>query len=111
VKLLNQQAAWWRRLASSNKKNSQSVFCAVSRKDMLQRLKPSKGPLSNQAVQDVFYEIVHACRSLREAEDFVPGRVDIHAQARSDVRVQAELMAVTGIADVFRSGKRPAALW
>src|SRR3954471_13453231 len=67
LKLLNERGRLVESVGALKQKNRQAVFVPSGEKTLLQRLKQiNRGPLSNEAVQDVFYEIVHACRSLQK---------------------------------------------
>ena len=67
LKILNERGQLVESIGALKEKSSQGVFVPSREQLLLQRLRRiNRGPLSNQAVQDVFYEIVHACRSLQK---------------------------------------------
>ena len=105
LKLLNERGRLVETIGQLKQKSSQSVFVPSREKSLLQRLKRiNRGPLSNQAVQDVFYEIVHACRSLQKqlTISFLgPEATFTHQAVLKCFGPQAELLSAHSIADVF----------
>jgi chorismate mutase / prephenate dehydratase len=105
LKLLNERGHLVESVGKLKEKNSQAVFVPSREKNLLQRLKRiNKGPLSNQAIQDVFYEIVHACRSLQKKLKISflgPETTFTHQAALKTFGAQAELVPAHSIADVF----------
>ena len=67
LRLLNQRGGLVREVRAIKEKRGQSIFSPSRERDLLRRLKASNaGPLSNAAVEDIFREIVHVCRSLEK---------------------------------------------
>src|SRR4051812_718985 len=105
LKLLNERGRLVETVGKIKQQNSQAVFVPSREKVLLQRLKHiNRGPLSSQAVQDVFYEIVHACRSLQKKlkiSYFGPEATFTHQAALKCFGPQTEMIPVASIADVF----------
>src|SRR4029077_18824029 len=105
LKLLNERGRLVESVGRVKQKYSQAVFVPSREQNLLQRLKRiNRGPLSNQAVQDVFYEIVHACRSLQKKlkiSYFGPEATFTHQAALKCFGAQAEMLPAHSIADVF----------
>src|SRR4051812_34266658 len=67
LKTLNERGRLVESIGRLKQQNSQAVFVPSREKSLLQRLKKlNNGPLSAEAIQDVFNEIVHACRGLQK---------------------------------------------
>src|SRR5262245_844039 len=66
--LLNQRGDLVRLIGGLKEKNGRPVFVPGRERALLDRLKiKNKGPLPAGAVEEVFREIVHACRSLQKS--------------------------------------------
>lgn len=105
LRLLNERGRLVESIGRLKQKNSQSVFVPSRENSLLQRLKRlNRGPLSSHAVQDVFLEIVHACRSLQKQltiSFFGPEATFTHQAALKCFGPQARFVAAHSIADVF----------
>jgi chorismate mutase/prephenate dehydratase len=105
LKLLNERGRLVETVGRLKQKSSQGVFVPSREQSLLQRLKRiNRGPLSNQAIQDVFYEIVHACRSLQKKlkiSYFGPPATFTHQAALKCFGPQTDMLPVSSIADVF----------
>jgi len=105
LKLLNERGKLVEAVGQLKEKNSLSVFAPAREKRVLQHLKRvNRGPLSQQAVLDVFNEIVHACRSLQKALTISflgPEATFTHQAAIKCFGPQARLVPSHSIADVF----------
>jgi chorismate mutase / prephenate dehydratase len=105
LKLLNERGQLVESVGEEKLKTSQAVFVPSREKSLLQRLKRlNSGPLSNQAIQDVFNEIVHACRSLQKQlkiSYFGPEATFTHQAAMKCFGPQAHFVPAHSIADVF----------
>ncbi|OGR90276.1 MAG: prephenate dehydratase [Elusimicrobia bacterium RIFCSPLOWO2_01_FULL_59_12] len=105
LRFLNQRGRLVETIGQLKQKNGRSVFVPSREKSLLQRLKRlNRGPLSSQAVQDVFNEIVHACRSLQKKlriSFLGPEATFTHQAALKSFGHQAALVSAHSIADVF----------
>src|SRR5688572_29383626 len=103
LKLLNERGDLVKAIGQLKEKSSQAVFVPSREQLLLQRIKRlNRGPLSAQAVQDVFYEVVHACRSLQKKlkiSFFGPAATFTHQAALKCFGPQAEMTPVASIAD------------
>jgi chorismate mutase/prephenate dehydratase len=105
LKLLNDRGRLVENIGALKGKSGQSVFVPSREQSLLQRLKRlNRGPLPDDAVHDVFYEIVHACRSLQKKlkiSYFGPEATFTHQAALKTFGPQADMQPVASIADVF----------
>ncbi len=105
LKLLNERGRLVEGVGQQKEKSGRGIFVPSREKSLLQRLKRlNSGPLSGQAVQDVFNEIVHACRSLQKRlkiSYFGPEATFTHQAALKTFGPQVELIPARIIADVF----------
>ena len=105
LKLLNERGQLVGQIGKLKEKSSQAVFVPSREKILLERLKGlNRGPLSNDAIQDVFNEIVHACRSLQKdlrIAYFGPEATFTHQAAVKCFGPRADLVPFPSIGDVF----------
>src|SRR5258706_6122788 len=65
--LLSQRARLVKDIGALKEKNGQAVFVPGREQSLLAQLKAkNNGPLSDEAVENLFREIVHACRHLQK---------------------------------------------
>jgi chorismate mutase/prephenate dehydratase len=105
LKLLNDRGRLVESIGKLKEKTSQGIFVPAREKSLLQRLKRmNNGPLSEDAVQGVFGEIMHACRSLQKKlkiSYFGPEATFTHQAALKSFGPQAEFLPAHTISDVF----------
>jgi chorismate mutase / prephenate dehydratase len=106
VNLLNDRASLARRIGRSKSLNHQEVYAPHREKEILQRAADSnRGPLSAQAVQAVFREIISGCRALEGPLNiafFGAEATYTHLAAREKFGSSANLHATASIAEVFQ---------
>lgn len=105
LKLLNQRGSLARDVATLKQKSGGSIFVPGRERNVLENLKKqNKGPLSSDAVEGVFREVVHACRGLEkqlQVAYFGPAATYTHQAALRSFGRRAELIPVRTIGDVF----------
>lgn len=105
LRLLNERGFLVKEVAALKAKSGQSVFVPGRERNLLESLKKAnRGPLSPDAVESVFREIVHACRGLEKrlrVVYFGPAATYTHQAALRSFGQRAELIPVRTIPDVF----------
>jgi len=105
LKLLNDRGHLVEAVGRLKEKNKQGIFVPSREQILLQRLKSlNRGPMTSQAIQDVFNEILHACRSLQKKlkiSYFGPEATFTHQAALKSFGPQTDMVPVSSIADVF----------
>lgn len=105
LQLVNQRGKLVQSIGALKKENGQSVFIPGRERDLLKRLKrQNKGPLSEESIESVFREVVHACRSLQKELQIAylgPEATFTHLAALKCFGRRAELLSCRSIADVF----------
>jgi chorismate mutase/prephenate dehydratase len=103
--LLTQRARLVKDIGAIKEKNGQPVFAPGRERDLLARLKAqNRGPLSDEAVENLFREVVHACRNLQKrltVAYFGPEASFSHAAAIKCFGRSAMLTPVRTISEVF----------
>ena len=103
--LLTQRAHLVKQIGQIKEKNGQAVFAPGREQALLARLKAqNKGPLSNEAVENLFREVVHACRNLQKrmaVSYFGPEASFSHAAAIKSFGRNAVLVPARTISEVF----------
>ena len=103
---MTQRARLVKDIGAIKGKNGQAIFCVRGReRALLARLKSkNKGPLSNEAVENLFREVVHACRNLQKrlaVSYFGPEASFSHAAAIKCFSRNAVLVPNRTISEVF----------
>jgi chorismate mutase/prephenate dehydratase len=105
LRLLNRRGVFVQEVRAIKEKRGQSIFSPSRERDLLRRLKAKNtGPLSDAAVEDIFREIVHVCRSLEKdlkIAYFGPEATFTHQAAVKCFGRRSQLSACRTIADVF----------
>ena len=105
VNLLNDRASLAQRIGRSKNLNHQEVYAPHRENEILQRIAAlNRGPLSAQAVQAVFREIISGCRALEGPLNVVFFGAEAtytHLAAREKFGSSANLHPTTSIAEVF----------
>ncbi|MFA5976248.1 MAG: prephenate dehydratase [Elusimicrobiota bacterium] len=105
LELLNKRGQLVQNIGALKQKNGQVVFSPGRERDVLTKLRAkNRGPLSPEAVESVFREVVHACRSLQKqlkVAYFGPEATFTHQAALRSFGHGAQLYPVRTIPDVF----------
>jgi chorismate mutase/prephenate dehydratase len=105
LKVLNERGRLVETIGRLKQRKSQGVYVPSREKSLLQRLKRlNPGPLSSQAVSDVFNSVMHACRSLQKTlkiSYFGPEATFTHQAALKVFGPQADFRPAHTISDVF----------
>jgi chorismate mutase/prephenate dehydratase len=105
LKVLNERGRLVEAIGRVKQLDGKAIFAPAREKSLLQRLKRlNAGPLSGEAIQDVFNEIVHACRSLQKQltiSYFGPEATFTHQAALKSFGPQAKFVPTHTIGDVF----------
>lgn len=105
LELLNQRGRLVQAVGALKLKNGQPVFVPGRERALLSRLKThNNGPLSDQAVENLFLEIVHTCRHLQKqlkVSYFGPEASFSHAAALKSFGRNAVLVPARTISEVF----------
>jgi len=105
LELLNQRGKLVQSVGALKLKNGQGVFVPGRERALLARLKAhNNGPLSDQAVENLFLEIVHTCRHLQKqlkVSYFGPEASFSHAAALKSFGRGAVLVPARTISEVF----------
>jgi chorismate mutase / prephenate dehydratase len=103
--LLSQRGKLVQDVASIKEKSGQSIFVPGRERDLLTRLREkNNGPLSPEAIEGVFQEIIHACRNLEKQlriAYFGPEATYTHQAALRSFGKGAHYQPVRSISDVF----------
>jgi chorismate mutase/prephenate dehydratase len=103
--LLTQRGRLVKEVGEFKRKNGQSVFAPDRERELLARLKEKNhGPLSSEAIEGVFREVVHACRNLQQRLSvayFGPEASFSHAAALKSFGRSALLLPARTISEVF----------
>ena len=103
--LLTQRARLAKDVGVLKEKNGQSIFAPERERALLARLKQeNQGPLSDEAVETLFREVVHACRHLQKnltVSYFGPAASFSHAAAIKSFGRNASLVPARTISEVF----------
>jgi chorismate mutase/prephenate dehydratase len=103
--LLNQRGELVQAIGSLKAKNGASVFAPGREREVLHGLQEkNRGPLTDDAIESVFREIVHACRSLQKELSvayFGPEATFTHQAALRSFGRRAKLVPCRSIPDVF----------
>jgi chorismate mutase/prephenate dehydratase len=103
--LLTRRARLVKDVGSIKEKNGQSIFAPDRERALLADLKSKNpGPLSDEAVENLFLEVVHACRHLQKkltVAYFGPEASYTHAAAIRSFGRSAELAPMRTISEVF----------
>lgn len=110
LKLLNQRGQLVQEVAALKARSGQSVFVPGRERNLLDRLKESnQGPLSSEAVEGVFREVVHACRNLEKnfrVAYFGPEATYTHQAALRSFGRRADYVPTRTIPEVFQDVER-----
>ena len=110
LRLLNARGRLVKDIGNLKKKSGQPIFMPGREHDLMARLKRKNiGPLSNDAVSQVFHEVVHACRSLQKdfrIAFFGPEGTFTHQAALKGFGKGAKLIPCRSIPDVFSEVER-----
>jgi len=105
LELFSQRARLVQDIGVLKEKSGQAIFVPGRERAILEELKSSNhGPLSNEAVENIFREIVHACRHLQKeltVAYFGPEATFSHAAALKSFGRSATLVPVRTISEVF----------
>ncbi len=103
--LLTQRARLVKEIGAIKEKNGQPVFAPARERELLARIKAeNRGPLSDDAVETLFREVVHACRHLQKqltVSYFGPEASFSHAAAIKSFGRSAILVPARTISEVF----------
>jgi chorismate mutase / prephenate dehydratase len=92
-------------IGAIKEKNGQSIFAPEREQELLSNLKEkNRGPFSNEAIESIFSEIVHACRNLQKelhVAYFGPEATFTHQAALRSFGRGTHYMPVRTIPDVF----------
>ena len=105
LRLLNERGGLVQSIGALKQKNGQPVFAPGREQDLLRRLKrENRGPLSGEAIDHVFREVVHACRNLQKKMTvayFGPEASFTHAAALKSFGRSARYVPARTISEVF----------
>lgn len=105
LSVLNERGRLAKEIGQVKAKNGELVFSASRENEILNRLaERNKGPLSNEAVEDIFQSIFSTCRSLQKRLSvayFGPEATFTHQVAIKHFGRECEFTAVPSIPDVF----------
>lgn len=105
LELLNQRGRLVQEIGALKEKNGQAVFAPGRERDLLAGLRSKNlGPLSPEAIESVFREVVHACRNLQkqfQVAYFGPEGTFTHQAALRRFGRGARLRPARTIPDVF----------
>ncbi len=103
--LLNERGRLVKDIGTIKLKQGQSIFAPGRERDVIRRLRgANQGPLPHEAVENVFREIVHACRDLQKrltVAYFGPEASFSHAAALKSFGQSATLLSARTISEVF----------
>lgn len=103
--LLSDRARLVKSIGALKLESGQPIFVPGRERKLLQQLQAKNpGPLSNEAVEGLFQEVVHACRNLQKRLSvayFGPEASFTHAAALKSFGRGAELIPVRTISEVF----------
>ncbi len=103
--LLSQRAKLVKSIGALKLENGQPIFVPGRERKLLQELQArNQGPLSNEAVEGLFQEIVHACRNIQKRMTvayFGPEASFTHAAALKSFGRGVELVSARTISEVF----------
>ncbi len=104
--LLNKRAAIAVEIGKIKEKNGDDIFSSAREREILERLtEESRGPLSPDAVEDIFQSILTSCRSLQkhfQVAFFGPEATFTHQLALKHFGTNCGYTPVPSIKDVFR---------
>ncbi len=110
LRLLNERGQLVKSIGNLKKKSGQPIFMPGREHELMQHLKRrNRGPLSNDAVSQVFHEVVHACRSLQkdfQIAYFGPEGTFTHQAALKCFGKGVKLIPCRIIPDVFSEVER-----
>lgn len=105
LKLLAERGKIVKSIGSLKSKHNEQIYASAREKEILTRLKSqNRGPLSSEAVEGIFQEIIHNCRSLESKLKVAflgPDATFTHQAAVKQFGRGAEYIAMPSIADVF----------
>jgi len=105
LELLTRRARLVKKIGSIKEKSGQPIFAPERERALLADLKSlNRGPLSNEAVENLFLEVVHACRHLQKkftVAYFGPEASFSHAAALKSFGRSAGLVPARTISEVF----------
>jgi chorismate mutase / prephenate dehydratase len=105
LELLSHRARLVKDIGAIKEKNGQAVFVPGRERTLISELKTkNRGPLSDEAVENLFREIVHACRHLQKelaVAYFGPEASFSHAAALKSFGRNARLVPLRTISEVF----------
>jgi len=105
LELLTRRARLVKHIGSIKEKKGQSIFAPARERELLADLKSrNHGPLSDEAVENLFREVVHACRHLQKkftVAYFGPEASYTHAAALKCFGRSAALSPMRTISEVF----------
>jgi len=103
--LLNQRARIVKEIGRIKSRKGDDVYASGREREILQRLvSRSRGPLPGESIEQIFQEIITACRSLQKRLKVAflgPEATFTHQAAVKHFGRQAEYLPVASIADVF----------
>lgn len=110
LRRLNQRGQLVQAIRALKEKKGQSVFVPGRERELLRRLKAgNKGPLSSEAIENVFQEVIHACRSLQKELTiayFGPEATFTHQAALKTFGRHSRYIPCRTITDVFTEVER-----
>ncbi len=105
LQLLNQRAQLVKQIGKIKSLNNKQYYAPEREREILSQItKNNQGPLSSKAVQEIFSEILHTCRSLEKRLKiayFGPEATFTHLAAIKNFGKSAEYISRKSIADVF----------
>lgn len=103
--LLSERGGLAREIGKIKAKNGETIFSSGRENDILNRLaEKNKGPMSPEAIEDIFQSIFSTCRSLQKRLSvayFGPEATFTHQVAIKHFGRECEFQAVPSIPDVF----------
>ncbi len=103
--LLNQRGKLVQHIGALKAQNGQSIFVPGRERSLLKEIKAkNSGPLSNEAIESLFGEVIHACRNLQKrltVSYFGPEASFSHAAALKSFGKGAEFKPARTISEVF----------
>jgi len=105
VKLISDRARTAERIGETKSARARAVLDAAREKAVLRAVREANdGPLSNEALEAIFRELISACRAMQQPVSVAflgPAGTFSHVAARKQFGHAAEFHAVTTIDDVF----------